>query len=400
MESKKDFKAVSSSVINKSMMSMIVMVIMIGLGEKLAERFLPLYILTLGGTAYAAGFLNFLDNFLSAVYSPIGGYMSDKLGYKKAMMVFTIIALIGYAIVLIIPTWQAVLIGAFFFISWTAISLPAVMSMVSKVVKKNQRTMGVSIHSLVRRIPMALGPLFGGLLIGAYGQVTGVKISFSIAFVLGIVTLFFIHFYMEDDKEKDKVSDEDRTAYFSLELKNLLISDILIRYAEQIPYAFLAVWVIKYKGLSGAQFGYLTVIEMVTALLIYIPVAYFADKHGKKPFVLITFGFFTLFPLVLYFSNSFWTFVFAFIIRGLKEFGEPTRKALIMDLAPENAKASTFGRYYFIRDLVVSIAALSSGFLWSISPKTNFLTAFVFGIIGMIVFAMFGKDVNTSDSTK
>jgi hypothetical protein len=28
----------------------------------------------------------------------------------------------------------------------------------------------------------------------------------------------------------------------------------------------------------------------------------------------------------------------AFIIRGLKEFGEPTRKALIMDLAPEDQK--------------------------------------------------------------
>jgi len=35
----------------------------------------------------------------------------------------------------------------------------------------------------------------------------------------------------------------------------------------------------------------------------------------------------------------------AFIVRGLKEFGEPTREALIMDLAPEEAKARTFGTY-------------------------------------------------------
>ncbi|MDT3695267.1 MAG: hypothetical protein ROY99_02675 [Ignavibacterium sp.] len=60
--------------------------------------------------------------------------------------------------------------------------------------------------------------------------------------------------------------------------------------------------------------------------------------------------------------------IVTFIIRGLKEFGEPARKVLIMDLAPEDAKAETFGTYYLFRDVVVSIAALSSAFLWNISP--------------------------------
>ena len=49
--------------------------------------------------------------------------------------------------------------------------------------------------------------------------------------------------------------------------------------------------------------------------------------------------------------------IVAFIIRGLKEFGEPTRKALIMDLAPEDKKAGIFGMYYLVRDVIVSFAA-------------------------------------------
>jgi MFS family permease len=84
---------------------------------------------------------------------------------------------------------------------------------------------------------------------------------------------------------------------------------------------------------------------MLTAMLIYIPVAYFADRTTKKPFVTTTFLFFTLFPLVLLFCKSFAWLVFAFILRGLKEFGEPTRKAVIMDLAPEDRKAGMFGLY-------------------------------------------------------
>jgi hypothetical protein len=84
--------------------------------------------------------------------------------------------------------------------------------------------------------------------------------------------------------------------------------------------------------------------------------------------------------------------VVAFIIRGLKEFGEPTRKSLILDLAREDAKASTFGTYYLIRDVIVSIAAFSAGFLWNISPKVNFMTAFGFGILGTLIFLFFGKE--------
>jgi MFS family permease len=383
------------AVFNKSMISMIVMVVLIGLGEKMAERFLPIYLLALGGSIYAVGASNAIDNLLSALYSFPGGYLSDRLGYKKALMVFNVISLLGYAIVIMIPTWQAVFVGSILFISWTAISLPAIMSMVSKAISKDKRAMGVSIHSLVRRIPMAIGPLLGGLLIYLFGEQAGIRAAFIAAFVLGVAALFFVYFYMEEEKKEESklVSAFDFKYYFSPSLRNLLASDILIRFAEQIPYAFVVIWVIKYNGLTPWQFGVLTTIEMVTALLVYIPVAYFADKYTKKPFVLITFGFFTLFPLVLFYSKSFWGFVLAFIIRGLKEFGEPTRKSLIMDLAPEDAKARTFGTYYLIRDIVVAAAAFSSAYLWDISPQANFMTAFGFGLAGMILFAIFGKDL-------
>ncbi len=177
-------------------------------------------------------------------------------------------------------------------------------------------------------------------------------------------------------------------------LRNLLVSDILIRFCEQIPYAFVVVWCMKIiiSPINAVQFGVLTAVEMVTALLIYIPVAYLADRGTKKPFVVMTFIFFTFFPFSLLFCQSFWLLVGAFILRGLKEFGEPTRKALIMDLAPEGRKAATFGLYYLMRDTVVSMAAFGGAFLWMISPQTNFLTAFACGVSGTVWFTLRGRD--------
>ena len=382
------------------MVVLLTMVILVGLGEKMAERFLPIYILALGGSVLAVGLLNGMDNLLSALYSYPGGYASDRLGYKRALILFNLIAMLGYLIVILFPYWPAVIAGSVFFLSWTAISLPATMDMVSSVLPMNKRTMGVSMHSLVRRVPMALGPVLGGILIGLYGEKDGVRLAFVAAFVLGGVSLVLQQVLISEGKRPERKAEGNPLRSLSLmspSLRNLLTSDILVRFCEQIPYAFVVVWAVNLHGITPLQFGILTTVEMVTAMLIYVPVAYLADRSHKKPFVVATFGFFTLFPLVLLFTRSFWPMVLAFIIRGLKEFGEPTRKALIMDLAPEGKKAGTFGTYYLARDIIVSVAAFGGAFLWNLSPATNFLTAFAFGLLGTLYFALFGKDLKATE---
>jgi MFS family permease len=386
--------------LNKSIGTMLIMVILLGLGEKMGERFLPIYLIAIGGSAYAVGLLNALDNFLSAIYSWVGGFVSDWLGYKKALMVYSMVAVLGYSIVIIFPYWQAVLFGAIFFISWTALSLPAILSLVSSTLKKEKHTMGVSIHSMIRRIPMALGPIFGSLLINSFGIVNGTRMAFSVALVLAFLSLLFIHLFIHEEKKKTDLVPNPIDSLKSMpnELRVLLLSDIFIRFAEQIPYAFVVLWVMNIQGFSAIQFSFLTMIEMLVALLIYIPVAYLSESIHHKYLIVITFIFFSIFPLVLLFSINFNLLILAFIIRGLKEFGEPTRKALIVRLAPTNHKASTFGTYYLFRDTVVSIVSLSSAFLWLISPQVNFITASILGFIGTIIFIIFGKTELENDS--
>jgi MFS family permease len=310
----------------------------------------------------------------------------------------------GYLLVIIIPAWPAVLAGALFFLSWSAISLPATMSLVARALPLNKRTMGVSMHSLVRRIPMALGPIIGGLSIGIWGEKDGVRLAFVVALILAVLAAVMQQKMIEEDYAGESASNPSRKPEknplrlfreMSPALRQLLISDILIRFCEQIPYAFVVVWCMKviHAPLTAFQFGILTGIEMATAMLVYIPVAYLADRSTKKPFVVTTFVFFTLFPLALLYAGSFELLIPAFILRGLKEFGEPTRKAMIMDLAPEDKKAAMFGLYYLMRDVIVSLAAFGGAFLWLISPQVNFLAAFAFGVIGTFSFALAGRDL-------
>lgn len=251
----------------KNIVALLAMVILVGLGEKMAERFLPLYLMALGGGAFSVGLLNGLDNLLSALSSFPGGYATDRLGHKRALLLFNLIAMAGYVVVSVFPYWQAVIIGSVLFVSWTAISLPAIMDMVATVLPKNKRTMGVSLHSFVRRVPMALGPVIGGALIGVFGETQGVRLAFVVAFVLAGVSLILQQMMIDDDKRNAKKDDSPThygLALLNTPLRNLLVSDILVRFCEQIPYAFVVIWCVSINKITPLQFGLLTTIEMAT----------------------------------------------------------------------------------------------------------------------------------------
>ena len=77
------------------------------------------------------------------------------------------------------------------------------------------------------------------------------------------------------------------------------------------------------------------------------------------------------------------------MVRGLKEFGEPARKALIIGEARRELRARTYGAYYLIRDCVVTLAPILGAWLWSAGPRANFAGAALFGGAGTLWFWWF-----------
>lgn len=384
----------------RSMFGLLGMIVLVGMGEHMAERFLPLYLqeLTQASTAVLAiGVLAGMDDLLSALYSFPGGYLNDRFGTKRSLLIFNALSMLGYLCVIFIRTWWAVLLGAAFFISWSAISLPATMDLLAKAVPTNRRTLGVSVLALVRRVPKMLGPVVGGACIAIWGVQQGVRAAFALALMLALVAVVLQQRFIVDDASGDRKPEPNPLRLWREMpdgLRNLLWSDILIRFCERIPDAFVVIWATRtvLHPVSELSFGWLSAIENSVAVLVYVPVAFMADRFGKKPFVLITFAFFTCFPLALLHAHSLAPLIAVFVLRGLKEFGEPTRKALIMDLAPEGRKAAMFGLYYLVRDVLVAFAAFGGALLWRISPELNLKVAFGFGIVGTLLFAWRGRD--------
>jgi MFS family permease len=384
---------------------LLVALVLAGTGEKLWLGFAPKYIETLGGTVLIIGLFDALQTLLGALYAYPGGWLTDHWGQRKSLLLFSAISICGYALVLLRPHWLALLLGSFLFLAWSALSLPATLSVIATSLQSHRHTMGVGVQSLIRRVPMMIGPLLGGWLLTRFGWTDGVRYALALCIAMSLLTMAFQWFMFEDDSgnQPDRTpkqnephgQDARATTFFTIVrsftpmLRELLVSDILIRFCERLPYAFVILWAMDHGGVTAQQFGWLVSFEMLAAMLCYIPVAHLADKYGRRPFVLITFVFFTLFPVTLLFAHDFRWLALAFVVRGLKEFGEPARKALIIGEAAPELRARTYGAYYLIRDCTVTTGSFLGAWLWHLSPQANFIGAAICGALGTIWFWWF-----------
>lgn len=371
---------------------LLVALVLAGTGERLWLGFAPKYLETLGAGVFIIGLFDALQTLLGAVYAYPGGRLTDHWGQRRSLLLFNALSLAGYVIVLVWQHCLALVLGAFLFLAWSALSLPATFAVIATSLDKRQHTMGVGVQSMVRRVPMMIGPLAGGWLITRFGWEQGVRYALLGCIALSAATAALQWLMAETVVETQPSGSKSSISFigvvksFNPTLRELLVSDILIRFCERLPYAFVILWAMNHGGVTAEQFGWLVAIEMVTAMLCYIPVAHLADKHGQRPFVFVTFIFFMLFPLTLLFAHNFAWLAFAFAVRGLKEFGEPARKALIIAQAAPELRARTYGAYYLIRDCIVTTGSFLGAWLWSISPQANFLGAATCGAIGALWF--------------
>ena len=357
--------------------------------------FAPKYLEVLGAGVLIIGLFDGLQTLLGAIYAYPGGWLTDHWGQRRSLLLFNGLSLAGYALVLLWQHWLALVLGVFLFLALSALSLPATFAVVATSLDRHQHTMGVGVQSMVRRVPMMVGPLIGGWLITQHGWEQGVRLALVGCIGLSLATTLFQWFMADPVAGPAAATTRPRLGFlgvvksFNPTLRELLVSDILIRFCERLPYAFVILWAMNHGGVSAQEFGWLVAIEMVTAMVCYVPAAYLADKHGQRPFVLATFGFFTLFPLSLLCADGFGWLAVAFAVRGLKEFGEPARKALIIAQANPELRARTYGAYYLIRDCVVTTGSFLGAWLWSISPQANFIGAAVCGAVGTAWFWRF-----------
>jgi MFS family permease len=361
-------------------------VFLLGFGEELWKKFLPKYLEALGASTPMIGLFGTAEDFFDAVYQYPGGWIADRFGRRRALFFFLSLACAGYLVYLFGPSWPFAFLGLALVMGWQSMASPAIFAVIGDSLPKEKRAMGFTIQSILKRLPIVIAPVIGGILIASRGIVTGVHTGLIVTLILAALTVLLIRLINIAREAHHPANIFGVWNSFQAGLKRLLISDIFIRTCEGMVDVFIILYVTNVLHVSFARFGSLIAINTITTLLIYLPAAKAAERVGRRPFIIVTFCAFALYPLAIVSAHDFGGLVIAFIIGGLREIGEPARKAMIVDFAAPQLRARSVGLYYLLRSLAITPAAAIGGLLWKVSPQTPFVLAGAFGVAGTFIF--------------
>ena len=363
-------------------------VFLLGLGEELWKKFLPKYLEALGASIPVIGLFGAAENLFDAVYQYPGGWIADRVGRRRAFLIFIVLAAAGYLVYLFSPSWPFVFLGLALAMAWQSMASPAIFAIIADSLPQERRAMGFTVQSILKRVPIVIAPMIGGALIAEFGVVRGIHLGLVVTLFIVALTLVLVHRINIEVKTAATTNIRGVWHSFHVAMKRLLISDVVIRMCEGLTGVLTILYVTNVHGLSAARYGTLIAVQMTTSILVYIPAGKIADRVGRKPFVMLTFVCFALFPLAVVAAWRFELLIVAFVIGGLREIGEPARKAMIVDFAHEDMRARSVGLYYLIRGLSITPAAVIGGFLWKIAPEVPFLIAAAVGLLGTLIFAL------------
>lgn len=363
-------------------------VFILGIGEELWKKFVPKYLEALGATTTVIGLFGTAQDFFDAVYQYPGGWIADYFGRRRAFLIFVALASAGYVVYLLSPSWPFLFLGLALVMAWQSMASPAIFAIIGDALPRERRAMGFTLQSILKRVPIVIAPIAGGALIASLGVVKGIHVGLLMTLMLAVITTLLVSRINVTVNALHTTSIIGVWQTFHAALKRLLVSDVIIRTCEGMTGVITILYVTNVHRFTIKQYGTLIAIQMITSILVYIPAGKIADRVGRKPFVIVTFLSFALFPLAVIAASSFALIVVAFVIGGLREIGEPARKAMIVDLAHHHVRARSVGLYYLVRSLSITPAAAIGGLLWVVSPQLPFIVASVIGMIGTLVFAM------------
>ncbi|HEY8188211.1 MAG TPA: MFS transporter, partial [Pyrinomonadaceae bacterium] len=280
-------------------------VFLLGFGEELWKKFVPKYLEALGATTPVIGVFGTAEDFVDAVYQYPGGWIADRLGRRRAFLIFISLASLGYLVYLLSSSWGWLFLGLALVMAWQSMASPAIFAVIGDALPPERRAMGFTLQSILKRLPIVIAPIIGGVLVASLGILKGIHTGLILTLVLAAITLLLVLKINVTITPAQATNIRGIWRSFHGGLKRLLISDIIVRTCEGMTGVLIILYVTNVQRFSVARYGTLIAIQMITSIVVYLPAGKIADRIGRKPFVIFTFLSFALFPIAIILASSF-----------------------------------------------------------------------------------------------
>jgi len=402
--------------LNRTVGIVLVSVLFFGLGEQLWSPFFPAYLDAkmngsaagaIGGVSLTAllavGMYACLRNLFEAACYVGGGQLTARLGDRASLVLFGALTVGGYVLFLSWTAPAVAVIAALLIVGWEPLSVPVTFTTVATTVTAKNQGMAFALQSIQKRLPRIIGPAVAGLVVAAaarrlgssdIGYVVGMRWLVGASLLLGLGSLAMQIFWMPRYPPPPRGPGAHTVVRaFHPTLRRLLLAEVFTRWCDWLVREFVVLYLLVVRGVDPVSVGFLFALQNTVALLTYLPIGRMTAVVGLQPFIGLTFIFFALFPLSLAVAPDGYGLVLAFVVWGLREIGEPARKALIVSLLPAEIRAQGVGLYWGIRGVAICWASLVGAIVWFwLGPQALLYLAFAFGCAGAAIFYLYARE--------
>jgi len=397
----------------------------------IAQPYLSLYVISLGGTSEAIGLVNSLGALAGIFLYPLGGYIADMKGRVQLINVATFAYACSFLVFAYAPTWH-ILAVASFLRSLVLFYAPILTVVQADSVPPGKRS---SAFALALSVPGAVGifsPVLGGYLMDNMGIKPAMQLIYTIGFGAGIGVALLRNWGLV---ETLKVTDSN----VSISLRNFprLLKESYLSFIETLrwmpkqirvlavmamlqmsfaavssPYYLLYAYTVF--GITATQWGLNSMLQGITNILMALPAGTIMDKHSRKKILIPCMLWTIIMPVLFVNITSYLNLVvIAITISFVNSFLRPGFQSLLADYTPRERRGrvtSSIGAGNFFVDIrggagggggatllfiPSSIAQLLGGYLYDVNPGSSFYLTSAGMVIVMLVAVFFVRDPRT-----
>lgn len=328
---------------------------------------IPIFLLTQLGVGPAIlGLIEGVAESLASMLKVFSGFFSDKIKRRKSLTIFGYsFSSVGKIFLYLAGSWHIVFLGRVFDRMGKGIRGAPRDALIAESTSLEKRGSSFGLHRAMDTLGAATGVLLAYYLFTAYkGNFRRIFLFAIIPAILGVFTLFLV-------KEKKRIGQP-----------GLLRKKFSFKWSllDRRLKAFLMITLIFSLGNSSNQFlllrakniGFTTGIVILLYLtynlsyaLVSWPAAKLSDKIGRKKILVTGYLIYAAvyFGFAITHSQMLFWFLFGFygLYSGLTDGVE---KALVVDLAPQELKATLIGFHATLVGLGLLPASIIAGLLW------------------------------------
>ncbi len=390
------------SLLNLNLRWFLLAMILANIAGTMAYSMLSLYLVDLGATVGQVGMVFTIAALVPMVLQIFGGWFSDTVGRLRAIAVGSSIAMFGYLIFFVSPSWVWVMIGLC--VEYVSNSFVG-PSFSAYIAEQSSEALRGRVYGVTRGIYMVvvvIGPALAGLLAHQFSF----RLMLAVAFVFYVfATIIRVWMALSERFKPEKQPQKPTLGGLSTQLKSMFalllgggilswiwVTDAIGDTSYNLTGDLYPIYLEKIGGLTLEQIGLLGSAWGIASIVGSFLGGWLTDKRSERAIITAGFALLTAGLGSMVLARSPLAFLGARLLQG---FGVgvlmPSYESLISKVVPEEKRGLAFGFFGTSLGILSLPMPWIGAWLWeNINPQAPFwITAIACAITVPIAWAKF-----------